>query len=83
MFQITYFSVDDGENIYTPSDVNVVTCVKLQNQSWYKTGFVSRQDLHLLSKLQNWICLKTGQYKTCIISNTKIEASARATKPKP
>ena len=27
----------------------------------YKTGFVSRQVLHLLSKLQNWICSKTGQ----------------------
>ena len=24
-----------------------------------------------------------GQYKTCIVSNTKIEASIRATKPKP
>ena len=38
----------------------------------YKTGLVSRQVLHLLSKLQNWICPKTGQYKTCILSNTKI-----------
>ena len=57
--------------------------VKLQNLSWYKNGFVSKQVLHLLSKLQNWICLKTGQYKTCIVSNTKIEASIRATKPKP
>ena len=44
---------------------------------------VPRQVLHLLSKLQNWISLKTGQYKTCIVSNTKIEASIRATKPKP
>ena len=59
------------------------TFVKLQNLSWYKTGFVSRQVLHLLSKLQTWICLKTGQYKTCIVSNTKFEASIRATKPKP
>ena len=41
----------------------------------YKTGLVSRQVLHLLSKLQNWICPKTGQYKTCIVSNTKIDAS--------
>ena len=32
----------------------------------YKTGFVSRQVLHLLSMLQNWICPKTGQYKTYI-----------------
>ena len=48
-----------------------------------KTGFISRQVLHLLSKLQNWICPKTGQYKTCIVSITKIEASIRATKPKP
>ena len=59
------------------------TVVRLQNLPWYKTGFVSRQVLHLLSKLQNWICPKTGQYKTCIISNTKIEASTQATKPKP
>ena len=42
---------------------------------WYKTGFASRQLLHLLSKQQNWICPKTGQYKVCIVSNTKIEAS--------
>ena len=49
----------------------------------YKTGFVSRQVLHLLSKLQNLICPQTGQYKTCIASNTKIEACTRATKPKP
>ena len=48
-----------------------------------KNGLISRQVLHLLSKLQNWICPKTGQYKTCIVSNTKIEASIRATKPKP
>ena len=48
-----------------------------------KTGLVSRQLLHLLSKLQNWICPKTGQYKTALVSNTKIEASIRATKPKP
>ena len=39
----------------------------------YKTGLVSRQVLHLLSKLQNWICPKTGQYKTCLESNTKID----------
>ena len=32
---------------------------------------------------RSWICPKTGQYKTCIVSNTKIEASIRATKPKP
>ena len=38
-----------------------------------KTGLVSRQVLHLLSKLQNWICPKTGQYKTCLESNTKID----------
>ena len=57
-------------------------CNRLQNLSWYKTGFVSRQVLHLLSRLQNWICPITGQYKTCIVSNTKIEASIRATKPK-
>ena len=56
---------------------------RLQNLPWYKTGLVSRQVLHLLSKLQNWICPKTSQYKTCVIWNTKIEASIRATKPKP
>ena len=48
-----------------------------------KNGLVSRHVLHLLSKLQNWSCPKTGQYKTCIVSNTKIEASIRAIKPKP
>ena len=58
-------------------------CVRLQNLPWYKTGLVSRQALHLLSKLQNWICPKSGQYKTCLVSNTKIEAWLRATKPKP
>ena len=57
--------------------------VRLQNLPGYKTGLVSRQVLHLLSKLQNWICPKTGQYKICLVSNTKIEASIRATKPKP
>ena len=59
------------------------TFVRLQNLPWYKTGLVSRQVLHLLSKLQNCIWPKTGQYKTCLVSNTKIEASIRATKPKP
>ena len=54
--------------------------VRLQNLPGYKTGLVSRQVLHLLSNLQNWICPKTGQYKTCLVSNTK--ASIRATKPK-
>ena len=39
----------------------------------YKTGLISRQVLHLLSKLQNLICPKTGQYKTCILPNTKID----------
>ena len=62
-----------------PSDAYVL--VKLQNLSWYKTSFVSRQVLHLLSRLQNWICPKKGQYKTYIVSNTKIEACTRATKP--
>ena len=38
-----------------------------------KTSLVSRQVLHLLSKLQNWNSPKTGQYKTCIVSNTKID----------
>ena len=46
-------------------------CDRLQNLPWYKTGLVSRQVLHLLSKLQNWICPKTGNYKTCLVSNTK------------
>ena len=57
--------------------------VRLQNLPWYKTGLVSRQVLHLLSKLQNWIWSKPGRYKTGLVSNTKIEASIRATKPKP
>ena len=59
------------------------TCVRLQNLPWSKTGLVSRQVLHPLSKLQNWIWSKTGRYKTGLVSNTKIEASLRATKPKP
>ena len=59
------------------------TRVKLQNLPWYKTGLVSRQVLHLVSKLQNWICPKTGQYKTCIVPNIKTQASIWATKPKP
>ena len=36
-----------------------------------------------MSVLQNWICPKTGQYETCIVSNTKIETWIRATKLKP
>ena len=58
-------------------------CVRLQNLPWSKTGLVSRQVLHPLSKLKNWIWSKTGRYKTGLVSNTKIEASLRATKPKP
>ena len=61
----------------------LMSAVELQNLSWYKTGFVSRHVLHLLSRLHNWICPKTGQYKTCIVSNTKIEISIRAAQPKP
>ena len=38
--------------------IDARTDVKLQNLSWYKTGFVSIQVLHLLSKLQNGICPK-------------------------
>ena len=38
----------------------------------------------MLSKVQDKAGqYKTGQYKTCIESKTKIEASIRATKPKP
>ena len=44
--------------------------------------FCIKTVMHLLSKLQNWICPETGQYKTSIVSNTRIEASIRATKPK-
>ena len=57
--------------------------VRLQNLPWSKTGLVSKQVLHPLSKLQNWIWSKTGRYKTGLVSNTKIEASLRATKSKP
>ena len=60
-----------------------ITDVRLQNLPWSKTGLVSRQVLHPLSKLQNWIRSKTGRYKTGLVSNTKIEASWRATKHKP
>ena len=60
--------------------INICKATKpalIQNRFSIKTGFA------LLSKLQNWICPKTGLYKTCLVSNTKIEASIRATKPKP
>ena len=60
-----------------------IPSVRLQNLPWSETGLVSRQVLHPLSKLQNWIWSKTGRYKTGLVSNTKIEASLRATKPKP
>ena len=49
------------------------TCVRLQNLPWYKTGLVSRQVLHLLSKLQNWIWPKTGQYKTCLVQILRLK----------
>ena len=52
----------------------------------YKTCLHTKPVLYqdrFLHFLQNWICSKTGQYKTCIVSNTKIEVSIRATKPKP
>ena len=76
--------------VYVPKK-NKITCaclvhyssVRLQNLPWSKTGLVSRQVLHPLSKLQNWIRSKTGRYKTGLVSNTKIEASWRATKHKP
>ena len=71
------------EVIIVSKRVNGCSYVTPQNLPWYKTGFESRQVLHLLSKLQNWICPKTVQYKTCMVSNTKIEASIGATKPKP
>ena len=66
-----------------PNNADRTTYVKLQNLSWYKAGFVSRQVLQLLSVLQNWIYPKTGQRKTCIVSNSKIAASSRTTKSKP
>ena len=55
---------------FVPAPKPALCCVRLQNLPWYKTCLVSRQVLHLLSKLQNWICSKTGQYKTCLVSNT-------------
>ena len=70
---MSYSAVVDGDKYNAqPNDEYIFSdsVVKLQNLSWYKTGFVSRHVLHLLSKLQNWICPKTGQYKTCIVSNT-------------
>ena len=57
--------------------------VKLQNLTSQKNGFLSRQVLHLLSRMQNCIYPKTGQYKTCIVSNTDIAAHLESTKPKP
>ena len=51
---------------------------RLQNLSRYKKGFVSRQILHLLSRLLNWICSKTGQFKTYIMSNIKPPAAKPA-----
>ena len=49
----------------------------------YETCLDTKPVFYPLSKLQNWICLKMGQHKTCIVSNTKFEASIRATQPKP
>ena len=79
----TEYVCDKNENARVVESNNTVSCVRLQNLPWSKTGLVSRQVLHPLSKLQNWIWSKTGRYKTGLVSNTKIEASLRATKPKP
>ena len=82
---VTYnviFCLHLGPVVNTPSMTHY-TGVRLQNLPWSKTGLVSRQVLDPLSKLQNWIRSKTGRYKTGLVSNTKIEASPRATKPKP
>ena len=73
-------SIDIVSQILTQPDA---PCVRLQNLPWYKTGLVSRQVLHLLSKLQNWIFCKTGRYKTGLVSNTKIEASIGLLNPNP
>ena len=74
---------DHNMNTLDMKDDQPRPCVRLQNLPWSKTGLVSRQVLHPLSKLQNWIWSKTGRNKTGLVSNTKIEASLRATKPKP
>ena len=84
----TYASISSKTNSFNKTCLCNTTCsrqavVRLQNLPWSKTGLVSRQVLHPLSKLQNWIWSKTGRYKTGLVSNTKIEASLRATKPKP
>ena len=80
-------SVDGCNNllqaIHDCTGILCVTYVRLQNLPWSKTGLVSRQVLHPLSKLQNWIRSKRGRYKTGLVSNTKIEASLRGTKHKP
>ena len=60
----------------------------IQRMLSYKTCLDTKTVLYQdrfssLSKLQNWICPKTVQYKACMISNTKTEASIRATEPKP
>ena len=78
----SYFTTKHKASYFTAAD-EYTTFVRLQNLPWSKTGLVSRQVLHPLSKLQNWIWSKTGRYKTGLVSNTKIEASLRATKPKP
>ena len=77
------WTVDATERTRDAGRTNGRIDVRLQNLPWYKTGLLSRQVLYLLSKLQNWIWPKTGQYKTCLVSNTKIESSIRATKLKP
>ena len=77
----SWFSAFQGDIVKVPDKAR--TFVRLQNLPWSKTGLVSRQVLHPLSRLQNWIWSKTGRYKTGLVTNTKIEASLRATKPKP
>ena len=57
--------------------------VRLQNLPWYKTGLVSRQVLHLLSKLQNWIYPKTGQYKACIVQILRLKPRYGLLNPNP
>ena len=51
-----------------------VTPVKQRNLTKNKTD-VACLGLQFLTRLQNWIYPKTGQYKACIASNTKCAAS--------
>ena len=75
--QLELYLISSNEELINWIEYTTLCPTKLSEKclgaAGYKTGLVSRRVLHLLSKLQNWICPKTGHYKTSIESNTKID----------